>query len=338
MRLLREEERAGRLMGVNYGGETTLLHQIYADNTRINLTMTDGQFDRLTTILQGYEAMSGARLNMSKSLVMQLKPMCSPDWLQHKGCEIAGTGINFIYMGVSTSCLVNEQQITHSIIKKIRKKLSHWFNNLLSWPAKTLLLRHVLAATPLCQLLSIGINNIIIEEVERLCRQFLWVWADECSPKASVIAWEWIAQARHNGGLGWVPIYDRAHALLVKDVVKTIKGDQSKWTQLARSLILWTLRKGATPDAQDQRLDGLTQPEAKQLYLEGAAANEAGPPQTEEGSDCSAIRYEQGPKYKKKDMQMDTYLQAAKTEVVPNNERRLEMETSSLAASVAGSP
>ncbi|KAL3691386.1 hypothetical protein R1sor_005037 [Riccia sorocarpa] len=171
MRLLREEERKGRLRGLSYGGDKTLMHQIYADGTGINLMMEEAQFDRLTLVLQQYEEMSGAKLNMSKSLIMSLKPNRTPSWVHNTGCEFADAGDNFIYLGVSTSILVNEQKIIKSIILKIRKKLSYWSNRLLSWPARTLLLRHVFAVTPLYQLLAVRIDGKGIEAVERLLKE-----------------------------------------------------------------------------------------------------------------------------------------------------------------------
>ncbi|KAL3696088.1 hypothetical protein R1sor_010164 [Riccia sorocarpa] len=194
------EEKTGRIKGVNYGGETTLLHQIYADDTEINITMDETQFDQLTSVLQMYKDMSGAKLNLSKSLIMPLKPGRPPSWVYNTGCEVAAGSESFIYLGVSTSSPVSEKEITEGIIKKIRKRLSHWSNRLLSWPARTLLLRKVLAATPLYQLLSVGMDRKGIDAVERLCRQFLWGWADESSPKAAVIAWERIAQSAKDDG------------------------------------------------------------------------------------------------------------------------------------------
>ncbi|KAL3680641.1 hypothetical protein R1sor_023597 [Riccia sorocarpa] len=47
MRLLKEKEAAERIMGVAYGWEKTLLRQIYADDTGINLTMCKEQFTQL---------------------------------------------------------------------------------------------------------------------------------------------------------------------------------------------------------------------------------------------------------------------------------------------------
>ncbi|KAL3697434.1 hypothetical protein R1sor_011510 [Riccia sorocarpa] len=62
MRLFREEEACGRLFRVNYGRQRTLMHQIFADDTGVNLTMAESQFNRLKEIIQTFEKISGASL------------------------------------------------------------------------------------------------------------------------------------------------------------------------------------------------------------------------------------------------------------------------------------
>ncbi|KAL3690932.1 hypothetical protein R1sor_004583 [Riccia sorocarpa] len=137
MRLLREEERRGNIHGMNIGGESTLLHQLFADDTGISITMEEQQFARLQEVIREYEQASGARLNVQKSTIMQLNPGPAPEWLADTGCEIARPDRPFVYLGVQTSSPVDERSITESIVQKMMKKLNHWSNKLLSWPAKT---------------------------------------------------------------------------------------------------------------------------------------------------------------------------------------------------------
>ncbi|KAL3681464.1 hypothetical protein R1sor_024420 [Riccia sorocarpa] len=194
MRLLREEEARGRLMGVNYGGQTTLLHQIYADDTGVNLTMEESQFNRLKATIQVFEEISGARLNLAKSLIMPISPEIILDWVRTTGCDIAGPGKSFLYLGVTTCNPIDEAVIAKAITQKMLKRLAHWSNRFLSWPAKIILLKQVLAATPLYQLLSVGLEQKGLEALESLCRQFLWGWVDQDHPRASMVAWERITQ------------------------------------------------------------------------------------------------------------------------------------------------
>ncbi|KAL3700396.1 hypothetical protein R1sor_018418 [Riccia sorocarpa] len=245
MRAPREEERSGNIRGLNIGEGHSLLHQLFADDTGICITAEEHQFDNLKEVIREFESASGACLNLQKSIVMQLKPSQPPAWMSLTGCEIAGPGRSFKYLGVATSSPIDEKTITDEIVQKLMRKLKHWSNRLLSWPAKTILLRHVLAATPLYQLMSVGLCKDGLEELERLCRNFLWGWNEDGNPKHSLIAWERIAQEREKRGLGWTSFRTMADALNVRLLGRILEEGNSEWIHLARSFILRTLRRGA---------------------------------------------------------------------------------------------
>ncbi|KAL3677843.1 hypothetical protein R1sor_020799 [Riccia sorocarpa] len=196
-------------------------------------------------VIGDFEIASGARLNLQKSIVMALRPGSTPGWIEETGCEVARIGRNFLYLGVSTSSPIDERAIANEIVQKMMKKLKHWSNKLLSWPAKTLLLKHVLAATPLYQLMSVGLSKDGLEELERLCRNFLWGWNEEGNPKQALIAWDRVALPKAEGGLGWTKFKVMADALNVRQVSRIIEGGCAEWIQLARSFILRTLRRGS---------------------------------------------------------------------------------------------
>ncbi|KAL3686494.1 hypothetical protein R1sor_009068 [Riccia sorocarpa] len=151
---------------------------------------------------------------------MPLAPTGVPAWVWASGCRVATPGVQFKYLGVLASCPVDEAATARSIVQKTQGKLNHWSNKLLSWPTKTLLLKHVLAATPLYQMMSVGLSEDGIEDLERLCRQFLWGWNDQGDPRTSLVAWDRVAQPTWNGGLGWTPIKDRARAMHIKSSLK----------------------------------------------------------------------------------------------------------------------
>ncbi|KAL3699764.1 hypothetical protein R1sor_017786 [Riccia sorocarpa] len=139
---------------------------------------------------------------------------------------------------------IDEKTIIDKIVQKLMRKLKHWSNILLSWPAKTILLRHVLAATPLYQLMSVGLCKDDLEELERLCKNFLWGWNDDGNSKHALIAWERIAQEHEKGELGWTSFRNMADALSVRLLGRILEDGNSEWIHLARSFILKTLRRG----------------------------------------------------------------------------------------------
>ncbi|KAL3680197.1 hypothetical protein R1sor_023153 [Riccia sorocarpa] len=114
--------------------------------------------------------------------------------------------------------------------------MSPSFLMLRSVSASSLLLRHVLAATPIYQLLAVGLTGDGLDELEKLCRQFMWGWNDIGNPKTSLIAWERVAQSRRNGGLGWTRFRLKAEALQIRCLVKILTGEDKEWRQLAKAL------------------------------------------------------------------------------------------------------
>ncbi|KAL3688477.1 hypothetical protein R1sor_014786 [Riccia sorocarpa] len=202
----------------------------------------EDHFNRLKEVIRTFEEISGAKLNLAKSLIMPISPTTPLEWVCNTGCEVAGPGKSFLDLGVSTSNPMDEGQVTMMITQKIMKRLTHWSNRFLAWPAKIILLKQVLAATPLYQLLSVGLEQAGLDKLETLCRQFLWGWVDLDHPKAAMIAWERVSQDRKDSGLGWVPLQVKARALQVKNLVKIMMGAQAEWVHLAKSLILRTLR------------------------------------------------------------------------------------------------
>ncbi|KAL3685574.1 hypothetical protein R1sor_003596 [Riccia sorocarpa] len=247
-----EEDTISRIKGLVVGGTSevhvngSFTEEIAIERgVRICITAEEGQFERLKAVIKEFENASGACLNLQKSIVMQLKPRDQPDCMGNTGCEIAGPGRSFKYLGVATSSPVDEKTITEEIVQKLMKKLKHWSNRLLSWPAKTILLRHVLAATPLYQLMSVGLCKDGLEELERLCRNFLWGWNEDGNPKHALVAWERIAQEKLNGGLGWTSFRTMSDELNVRLIGRILEGGSAEWIQLARSFILRTLRKGS---------------------------------------------------------------------------------------------
>ncbi|KAL3680726.1 hypothetical protein R1sor_023682 [Riccia sorocarpa] len=244
-----EEEDIFKLVEENYS-------QLYTQDQKNDTTWANRQealnlIDQRLTAAQNRVLRELPELELIEKTVRSLPRDKSPGLdgvvaeVLNLGCEVATPGTNFKYLGISSSCPVDEKQISAGIIKKIENRLAHWSNRLLSWPAKTILLRHVLAATPLYQLMSVGLDGEGLDGLERLCRQFMWGWNDLKNPKTSLVAWDRVTQQKQDGGLNWSRFRDKAAAMHIKCILRILKGEETEWAQLAKSLILRTLRDGS---------------------------------------------------------------------------------------------
>ncbi|KAL3683551.1 hypothetical protein R1sor_001573 [Riccia sorocarpa] len=126
---LREEEAQGNIQGLNIGQGKSLLYQLFVYDTRICITAEEAQFDKLKDVIRDFEVASGASLNLQKSIVMQMRSGPSQMWMEESGWEVAGPRKNFVYLGVSTSTLIDEKVIADEIVQKLMKKLKHWSNS-----------------------------------------------------------------------------------------------------------------------------------------------------------------------------------------------------------------
>ncbi|KAL3682895.1 hypothetical protein R1sor_000917 [Riccia sorocarpa] len=65
------------------------------------------------------------------------------------------------------------------------------------------------------------------------------------NPKTALVAWDRIAQRKQDGGLNWSRFRDKAAAMHIKCILGIVEGEETEWAQLARSLILRTMREGS---------------------------------------------------------------------------------------------
>ncbi|KAL3684103.1 hypothetical protein R1sor_002125 [Riccia sorocarpa] len=85
----------GGFSQVHINGQFTKEFPLYADDTGISITLSEDYFTSLRNTVSRFEAVSGARLNLGKSLIMPLAPTTLPPWVYNTGCEVAEPGVNF---------------------------------------------------------------------------------------------------------------------------------------------------------------------------------------------------------------------------------------------------
>ncbi|KAL2632691.1 hypothetical protein R1flu_004170 [Riccia fluitans] len=70
MRLLREGERRGDLVGVNIPRGRTSLHRLFADDSGVAIQAEESNFRSLCQIIERFEKVSGPQLNPAKSVIV----------------------------------------------------------------------------------------------------------------------------------------------------------------------------------------------------------------------------------------------------------------------------
>jgi hypothetical protein len=78
MLLLEQHLQAGLIKGINIGGGEQILFQLFADDTGLFFEATEANFQAIRECLSIFERISGARVNLDKSTLVQLDPGPEP--------------------------------------------------------------------------------------------------------------------------------------------------------------------------------------------------------------------------------------------------------------------
>ncbi|KAL3693334.1 hypothetical protein R1sor_006985 [Riccia sorocarpa] len=92
MELLRVEQVKGQLQGLEAGNGHQVLEALFADDTGLLLQAEAENWEKATEVINKFEIMSGARLNVSKSLVVPIGFQEPPEWLRRTGCKTTNEG------------------------------------------------------------------------------------------------------------------------------------------------------------------------------------------------------------------------------------------------------
>ncbi|KAL3694948.1 hypothetical protein R1sor_008599 [Riccia sorocarpa] len=203
----------GSIRGLQIDNNHQLVHRLFADDTGLFLEMNEDVFRAAREKITLFEEASGTLLNVQKSVIIPLGMLDArlpPPWLNETGCTIAAPGDRFKCLG-----LLSGSDVTNTKLKEQIK--------LLALPGYTLL--------------SLGINNAGIKELENLSRQFLWGWIETGAGKKSLLAWDVFSQPKRDGGLGWGRLDTLAQAHLLRNILSLMRPNQDIWTLILQRIL-----------------------------------------------------------------------------------------------------
>ncbi|KAL3696875.1 hypothetical protein R1sor_010951 [Riccia sorocarpa] len=252
MDMLNANLRQGTIQGLSIGDGQTILHQLFADDTGLFLEMNRQSFNTTMETLKLFENASGAKLNLSKTLVLPLGSDPPPQWLLDSSCQLAGPSDRFRYLGILAGTDVLEREVLNDIKIKYERRLKHWSPRLLTWPERLILAQGILRTLPNYPLMAIGLSQNGITMLERITAEFLWETTREGKKRRPLIAWKAFARRRKDGGLGWPDMQQMAQAFLLKIVSKILQGSNEDWVRLAVAIIKARIMETAHPNKVKQ--------------------------------------------------------------------------------------
>ncbi|KAL3686513.1 hypothetical protein R1sor_009087 [Riccia sorocarpa] len=99
MRMLQQAAQENIIQGLRINESHQLLFSLFADDTGLCLAATRENFLAAKEIVETFERISGAQLNVGKSLIVPMGLDPIPRWLFETGCRVASEGEIWTYLG-----------------------------------------------------------------------------------------------------------------------------------------------------------------------------------------------------------------------------------------------
>lgn len=184
-----------------------------------------------------YERCLGAKLNESKSKFVPLTHFDLPNWIHTMGYKFLRVGEVMKYLGCPIGLDIQPTKKLEFLLGKVRKRLRHWSNKLMSFPSRVTLIKHVLRAILVYAFMAYSFLKDGFKKLEGICRDFLWGYTPEGMPKKALVAWEDVTYPKEEGGMGIIAFQSHATTLKMCWISKILTHNDLQWVQLAHQII-----------------------------------------------------------------------------------------------------
>ena len=180
-----------------------------------------------------FEAMSGLRINLSKSEIISVGLVINVDELALElGCGVGS---------LPTSCLGLPLGTPHkatgvwdSVEERFRKRLASWKMQYISKGGRITLIRSTLSSLPIYYLSLFRMSQKISTRLERIQRQFLW-GGGSLEKKPLLVKWATVCAKKKKGGLGLRNFFRLNKAVLCKWSWRFANKRNALWRKVVSS-------------------------------------------------------------------------------------------------------
>lgn len=237
LNFLDNERTLGRMIDIKISENLSICEHLFVDDIGILILATPQCYVEVESCIRLYELTSGAKLNISKSIVLPIGLSNIPQWLQDKGSVIISPGTILTYLGAPLGVNISPSQITDFCLDRVSKRLSTWKSRTISFTGLIILIISILLSIPVYHMMYLYFSSSASKKLQQLCKNFLWGYNKEGWRKTPLISWDRMSQHKKHGGIDLKNITTQGTALLARWASKMISNDTLEWLLLFKALV-----------------------------------------------------------------------------------------------------
>uniref|UniRef100_A0A2N9GH27 Reverse transcriptase domain-containing protein n=1 Tax=Fagus sylvatica TaxID=28930 RepID=A0A2N9GH27_FAGSY len=203
-KMFRKSEEAGLISGFLAGvcgeSEVRISHLLFADDTIVFCDAVPEQVLHIRKVLSCFEAVTGLKVNLSKSEMVPVGIVDNMPFLANLLCCRIGT-LPMMYLGMPMGAPYKGLSVWNSVLEKIERRLAGWQTLYLSKGGRLTLLKSTLSSLPTYFLSLFTIPASVAQRIEKLQRNFLWGGMGD-GMKYHLVRWDQVCSPLDCEGLG----------------------------------------------------------------------------------------------------------------------------------------
>ena len=175
---------------------------LFADDVALLIKPVDSEVRLALGLFELFGDASGMCVNFAKSTATLIR--CDAPAVEEVQPLLPCGIVSFpcTYLGLPLSPTRISKNHLQPYVDKLVRRLPSWMGSLLAEPGRVILIKAVLTAMSIYLLLALDVPTAVIEQLESICRGFLWCGEESAKGGSCPIAWHQVCLPTRLGGLG----------------------------------------------------------------------------------------------------------------------------------------